>query len=497
MPADNQHRGQLTAAVGRAGRRVRLNQTLQETAWAAAIALLGPVLLLLTGRQWFAWPLLLLFVLAGIAFAAWRLYRRRPTPYQVSQTLDLRLATQDQISTAVYFLDAASTAAAEQRRAAAGLAAAAPIEDVFPVAAPRSLYALAGVLVVASTLCAIRFFLEKPFRVDQPLVRVIQQALNPNGTPPKPPQGPHEQLQAKNKPQGIPIETPESLIAADRQPGEDPAKPGAAATSDPEPGRPPSGNPPDEASTSDPFGEPGAGDRDDMPIQSYEDMLERDAKNGLSKSDTKQGNNQDSSSNSNQAASAEANSLLSKLREAMNNMLSKLQQKPQGNGKQQAQQGSPSNSGEQQEGKGEGQQGSGQPQPGGEQGTEGEGAESDQQATGQGASAKSGAKASDGGQKGSSGDGAGQQDGDKAIQDALQQEALGKLTELYGRRAQNVTGEVTVEAQSGKQSLRTPLSAKQGTHRDAGGQVSRDEIPLAYQAYVKEYFSKIRQTEKK
>ncbi len=497
MPAADQDRDQLTAAVGRAGRRVRLNQTLQEAAWAAAIALLGPVLLLLTGRQWFAWPLLLLFVLAGLAFAGWRLYRRRPTPYQVSQTLDLRLATHDQISTAVYFLDTTSTAADEQRRAAAGVAASAPIEDVFPVAAPRSLYALAGVLVVASTLCAIRFFLEKPFRVDQPLARVIQQALNPDGTLPKQHQAPQEQLQAKNKPQGIPIETPESLIAADRQPGEDPAKPGAAATSDPEAGRPPSGNP-EDTSASDPFGEPGAGDRDDMPIQSYEDMLERDAKNGLSKPDTKQGSNQDSSSNSNQsAAGAEANSMLSKLREAMNNMLSKLQQKPQGNGKQQGQQGSPSNAGEQQEGKGEGQKGSGQPQPGGEQGAEGEGAESDQQATGQGASAKSGAKASDGGQKGSSGDGAGQQEGDKAIQDALQQEALGKLTELYGRRAQNVTGEVTVEAQSGKQSLRTPLSAKQGDHRDAGGQVSRDEIPLAYQAYIKEYYSKIRQAEKK
>src|SRR6185503_13273158 len=100
MAADNQDRDLLTAAVGRAGRRVRLNQTLQEAAWAAAIALLGPVLLLLTGRQWFVWPLLFLFVLAGVGFAVWRLYRRRPTPYQVSQTLDLRLSTQDQISTA-------------------------------------------------------------------------------------------------------------------------------------------------------------------------------------------------------------------------------------------------------------------------------------------------------------------------------------------------------------------------------------------------------------
>ena len=498
MRSDLEDRERLTGAVERARARVRLNQALQEAAWAGALVLLGPVLLLVTGRQWFAWPLLILFVLAGIGWAAWRLYRRRPTPYQVSQTLDVRLAAQDQISTAVYFLDAGSTAACEQRHAAARLAATAGIEDAFPVAAPRSLYALAAVFVVASTLCAIRFFLEKPFRLDQPLPRVIQQALNPNQPPARQPQAPHDQLQSKTQPHAIPLDNPETLIEAERQPGQDPSQPSVAA-SDSEAGRQPDpSRPPEEAATGDPFGDPAAGDRDDMPIQSYEDMLERDAKNGLAKPDGKQGTNQESSSSSNQAAAdAESNSLLAKLREAMNNMLSKLQQKPSGNGKQQTQSGAPSNSGEQQEGKGEGQQGAGQPQPGGQQSSEGEGAESDQPSAGQGAAAKNGAKASEGGQKGSSGDGAGSQEGDKAIQDALQQEALGKLTELYGRRAQNVTGEVTVEAQSGKQTLRTPLSAKQGEHRDSGGQVSRDEIPLAYQAYIKEYFSKIRQTEKK
>jgi hypothetical protein len=498
MLVEDPDRDQLRAAVERATRRVRLNQVLAEAGWAGAIALLGPVLLLLAGSQWFRAPLLLLFVAAGGAFAGWRLYRRRPAAYEVSQILDARLHTQDQISTAVYYLDGATVAAVEQRHAAAKLAAGASIEEAVPVSAPRSLYALAAVFLVASTLWAIRFFLERPLQLDQPLARVVRQALSPSQPRPKQPQAASEQLQAKVRPEAIPFDEPETLVSAERQPGEDPTRASTAAVPDPEAGpQPDASRSPDEAAAGDPLGDPIPSD--EMPIQSYEDMLERDAKSGLSKAEGKQGGQQDSSGNSNQSSGdSEASSLLAKLREAMNNMLSRMQQKPSGAGKQQqAQAGSPSNAGEPQEGQGEGQTGAGQAQPGGQQASEGEGADADQQSAGAGAAAKAGAKGAEGGQKGSSGDGAGSQEGDKNILDAQQQEALGKLTELYGRRAQNVTGEVTVEAQPGKQSLRTPLSAKQGAHRDSGGQVSRDEIPLAYQAYIKEYFSKIRQAEKK
>jgi hypothetical protein len=497
MSVEDPERGQLRAAVERATGRVRLNQVLAEAAWAGAIALLGPVLLLLAGRQWFRAPLLLLFVAAGGAVAGWRLYRRRPSGYEVSQTLDARLHTEDQISTAVYYVDSGTVAAVEQRRAAARLAAGAAIEEALPVSAPRSLYALAAVFLVASTLCAIRFLLEKPLQLEQPLARVVRQALSPSQPRPQQPQAASEQLPAKARPEAIPFDEPETLVSAERQPGEDPTRASTAAVPDPEAGRQPDASRSPEEAAGDPLGDPIPSD--EMPIQSYEDMLERDAKSGLSKAEGKQGGEQDSSGNSNQSSGdSEASSLLAKLREAMNNMLSRMQQKPTGAGKQQqAQAGSPSNAGEPQEGQGEGQTGAGQAQPGGQQASEGEGADADQQSAGAGAAAKAGAKGAEGGQKGSSGDGAGQQEGDKNILDAQQQEALGKLTELYGRRAQNVSGEVTVEAQPGKQTLRTPLSAKQGAHRDSGGQVSRDEIPLAYQAYIKEYFSKIRQTEKK
>ncbi len=499
MPADEHDREQLTAAVERARRRVRLNQALGEGAWAGAIALLGPTLMLVAGRGWFAWPLLFLFAAAGAGLAAWRLWRRRPNAYQVSQALDVRLSTQDQISTAVYFLDAEGRPAAEQRRAAAGLAASAPLEDVFPVSAPRSLYALAAVALAATTLWALRYFLEKPLDLNRPLPQVIQQAIQ--GKPPARPKSDalRQEAAAKNKAATVPFENPETLVSAERQPGQDQAKP-AAATPDPESPRQPDGSRPEDGATGDALSDASATDLDNMPIQSYEDMLERDAKNGLAKAEGRQGSDQDGKSNSKQPGDAEANSLLSKLREAMNNMLSRLQQKPQGNGKgqQQASNGSPSNGAEQQQnGRGEGQNGAGQPQPGGQQASDGEGAESDQQPNGAGAAAKAGAKGAEGGQKGSSGEGAGSQEGDKNVLEAQQAEAMGKLTELYGRRAQNVTGEVTVEAQPGKQTLRTPLSAKQGAHQDSGGQVSRDEIPLAYQAYIKEYFSKIRQADKK
>jgi hypothetical protein len=496
LPADEQDRAELNAAVERARRRVRLNQILREAAWGTVIALLGPTFLLLAGRQWFAWPFLVVFGVAGVALAAWRLAAHRATAYQVSLAIDTRLSLQDQISTAIFFLDQATVPAVEQRQAAARLAAAAPIEQAFPLAAPRSLYAVAAVFAVASALWAIRFLLEKPLTLEQPLPQVIQQALLPHRNPDRQPGAPREQLAAKNQPATLAYDNPEALVEGQREPGQDPSQP-TASTPDPEQGRPDGSRGAEDGAAGDPFGDPTASEMDDAPIQSYEDMLERDAKSGLSKAEGKQGSDQESN-NGAKGGDSEASSLLSKLRDAMNNMLSKMQQKPQGNGKpQQATPGAQSNAGEPQDGRGEGQNGAGQPQQGGQQAAEGEGAETDQAPNGAGAAAKAGAKGADGGQKGSSGEGAGRQDGDKSILEAQQQEAMGKLSELYGRRAQTVSGEVTVEAQPGKQTLRTPLSAKQGAHQDAGGQVSRDEIPLAYQSYIKEYFTKIRQAEKK
>jgi hypothetical protein len=55
-----------------------------------------------------------------------------------------------------------------------------------------------------------------------------------------------------------------------------------------------------------------------------------------------------------------------------------------------------------------------------------------------------------------------------------------------------VTGEVMVEVASGKQQLKTQYSQRSATHVEAGSQIDRDEVPLAYQQYVQQYFEEIR-----
>ncbi len=87
--------------------------------------------------------------------------------------------------------------------------------------------------------------------------------------------------------------------------------------------------------------------------------------------------------------------------------------------------------------------------------------------------------------------GVGSQDGDKEAKMAEQVAAMGKISELIGKRSASVTGEMMVEVASGKQQLKTQYSNQRAEHTGAGGDVDRDEVPLAYQAYVRQYFEEI------
>jgi hypothetical protein len=115
----------------------------------------------------------------------------------------------------------------------------------------------------------------------------------------------------------------------------------------------------------------------------------------------------------------------------------------------------------------------------------------------QSAQSKSGDKNSDkpGNQDAKSGQG--KQDGDKAIRDAEQLAAMGKISELIGKRAAQVTGEMTIEVPAGKQQLKTLYSQKKALHADAGSEVNRDEIPLMYQPYVQRYYEELRKVKTK
>src|SRR5205085_4544058 len=74
---------------------------------------------------------------------------------------------------------------------------------------------------------------------------------------------------------------------------------------------------------------------------------------------------------------------------------------------------------------------------------------------GQQAQGKSGGKDSTQQTSSQPGSGIGRQDGSKDLKAAEQIRAMGKISEIIGKRAQTVTGETTIEVQSGSQQLRT------------------------------------------
>ena len=78
--------------------------------------------------------------------------------------------------------------------------------------------------------------------------------------------------------------------------------------------------------------------------------------------------------------------------------------------------------------------------------------------------------------------------------DAKALEAMGKISEVLGKRSATVTGEMMVEVESTKQTLKTAFTQQQAKHAEAGGEIHRDEVPLIFQPFVERYFEEIRKT---
>jgi hypothetical protein len=69
---------------------------------------------------------------------------------------------------------------------------------------------------------------------------------------------------------------------------------------------------------------------------------------------------------------------------------------------------------------------------------------------------------------------------------------MGKITEILGKRSANLTGEATVEVQSTSQQLKTAYAPGAAQHGQSGGEIDRDEIPVAIEPFVQEYFKQAR-----
>ncbi|MCZ2152127.1 MAG: hypothetical protein LC126_30655 [Bryobacterales bacterium] len=491
----------LTALLHRVRRRTLLQLILEQGSVALAFAFGGVILLLLAGTEvleWY-WPLLVLAVAFGIGM--WRIRARVPSEYEVAQQIDTRLGFSDAVSTAVYFADGKPAIPAPpelieaQRRSAESAAADADANIAAPLRMPRQAWACAALLLISAGLLIARYGFSGTLDLRRPLVRIpfdsfasAPSLIAQNKALPK------RKLPRKLDSLPVPAEVNEENTA-ERQDarsedefkaqsidsGETSGKEGKASQEmDPASKE---GKDTDEAAGK---GEAAAAGDD------------RSQKEGAAKSQGPQ--NDKSRAQGNNANPAQQpgdnSSLMDKMRDAMANMLARMKMSPRQGEMSRNNAASPQGAAQSAAQKQMGQKGA--PAPGKPNGDAQSSSEEAGEQKGEGASKNMNAqgKMSEGGgekqqqQEGKSG--AGKQDGDKSARQAEQAAAMGKISELLGKRAQNVTGEVMVEVSSGKQRLKTDYVQKDAAHSESGGEINRDEVPPAYQEFVQQYFEEIR-----
>ncbi|MCL4401990.1 MAG: hypothetical protein M1436_04910 [Acidobacteria bacterium] len=485
----------VTELVEQARRRYWWNEILAQGAWALSAAMAALVILLLLGTQVLDWRWLVLLPAGTLALGIYRTVRHLPSRYQVAQIVDARLRLADALSTAVYF-DTPGTRTPEELRAlqraqAERLCDGISIRHAVPFTMPRGVYALSALLLVASSLFALRYALERRLDLQRPMARILQHAL-----------GLEEQQQAKaeekkqSRKQHSPLDEAAtlSLPAADQQMAGQPQTTDAAldASAEMANSKQKSGQQPQSLKvTSDDQadGDEAEGEATDEAGMSTGSDKNSEGQQGPSMQNLA---GQKGKSGTPPGSAGNNSSLLSKFKDAMQNLLSRMKPQPAGasGGQPQMARNQNSRQNSQQAGnKSQGQQG------GQKSGQEGESQDGQSGQEGQTAQNAQGRGNGDNGEQQSSnqpGSGIGKQDGNKDPKLAEQLAAMGKLSEIIGKRSANVSGEVTVEVQSSTQQLQTPYSQRNAAHGEAGTEISRDEVPAALQAYVQQYFEQVR-----
>ena len=485
----------MLTLVGRARRRLLYNELLAQGANAASAALAAFILLLLAGTQVLSWQWTLLLPLAAAAAGVYRAKKRLPSPYGVAQIVDHRAQLADTLSTALYFSRPEVTqGSAEIRRLeierADRLAQSIDVRQAVPYTMPRTVYVVAALVLVASSLFALRYGLSRRLDLRQPLASMLQQAL-----------GVKEPVkQAKNQrrmKQPDPVTQPDAngsrVDEPDQQQGD---QLDADAASAEETGDSQKAAGEQKASDADARKQSDEGDKADADQKDAQGD-DRSADDGddsetSKSSDGKSDQKQDASAKQDPNNTGENSSLMSKVKDFAQNLLSRV--KPQ-----QGQAGSQQQTSPDKNSQGKGQQNGGkqqsskegQPQNG-QQGDaqdaqSGEQAQSAQDQQGQGTGKSEAQQASK-----QPGSGIGSQDGDKNIKQAQDLAAMGKISEIFGRRSATISGESTVEVQQTSQQLRTPYAQRATQHAQGGAEIRRDEVPVALESYVEQYFEQVR-----
>ena len=444
----------LAELLAKARQRALAHLLLHQLVLTAAIVLGGAALILLAGTQAVSWLWLILLGAASLAVGLFLSRKRLPSAYQAAQWIDARLHLADTLSTAAFFSDApgfADESIREAQRAQAGkLAQTVDLKTALPLRRPRALYPALALAVVVAGLFLLRYSLLGSFDPRAPLAqsaydslfRPTQQQAKTDGRPEDGNQPGDGREDSKESPKN-------NDFAGDPTAGSDPAAPDKKNDQNSQ-----------QANNQDQKGD------------SQTDG--KDKQDSSAQNENKQGDKQQEG---NQNAKAQQDpSLLNKVREALNDMLNKMKSSPNDSAKNQ--QGDQQNQTEQQSGP-----------------------DAQAQDKGDSQAAQNGKQSSDA-QDGTNNaqnkpsqeqqNGIGSQEGDKAAKQAEALKAMGKITELLGKRAENVKGAVMVEVGSTKQQIKTQVTQSGAAHAEAGSEIHRDEVPPIYEQFVQQYFDKIR-----
>ena len=498
-------RSALHDLIRRGRRRQALHLLIHAASFAAVVALGGAILLLIVGAQILNWYWLVLLFAGSLAASAYRSRAQLLTAYQVAQSIDRQLGFKDALSTAYYFSHNPGRATSpefveQQRQGAEDMARSVEIERAVPFLTPRTAYVNLALVAVAFGMFGLRYGIHRSLDLSSPLVHINFDGLfgaSPQvadarhgkrpGDGQHDPGAPADPWQAKTG-DSDPATDAALQSVADPSPNNASTSPSASAKADAKSSEqlPPGSSPLDSGEKNDSSQPSGADAPSGADSKSGQQNSSKDAKDAKDAKEAKEANS---------GSSGENSSLTSKLRDALSNLLAKMkpQSKPGGGKSNDSSQSSstrPSQQGENQEGD---PKSSGQEQADASANSQ---SQADQQKGGT-------EQASQGKSEGSSNNqpnspegksGIGKQDGDKAAREAAELAAMGKLSEIIGKRAANITGEVMVEVSPGKQQLKTQYSQQSATHGEAGGEINRDEVPLAYQQYVQQYFAQVRKT---
>jgi hypothetical protein len=467
----------------------------EQLAFALAVIFGGGILMLLLGTQILDWYWLTLLSVTAVALSVIRLRHRIPTRYRIAQVVDSRLQFHDSLSTAWFLLSQPDqlddTSSRFQLEQAERCAASVNLASAFPFRRQlrnQPIWAVAGALGAAMFgLFAVRYLVHNTLSFDESLIPIhlgsvverIERSLSAENHPPADPGAAEEE---RNPAKPIQSEQNYERSGAprshdpnvERQPDPTNSNRSATRNTTAEESRK-SQNGESEKSTGSEGQQRNAGDRtteenrertNTLPLNANKDVPDR----------------QPSSSG-----------LLERMKDAVSSLLAKMKSTQGSKAAQNSERNADRIKTEEQSAAENEQQGQSQntgterdrndpSSEGGERGQTREKAEASQGRNSDQSPDKNGPDAHSG---------IGRQDGNKQLKEAEQLQAMGKLAEIIGKRSANLTGEVTVETSSGKQQLKTEDSRRVGQHSDLGGEINRDEIPLIYQQYVREYMERV------